>query len=162
MNRYCCILITFLVTLINACWSLPSVYITTILGTGTAGNTASGSAGTSTAIHTPRYFRGTTNGDIYIPDSGNHVVRRLSNGLVYAYAGTMNGAGFSGDTGPATSAALSNPYDVCVCSSGIGYILDFNNNRVRSVSTGGTIDTFFGCVAISVVCKFVFGMIIWY
>ena len=47
-------------------------------------------------------------------------------------------AGYSGDGGPATSAALRSPTDVAVDASGNMYIADFNNNRIRMVtkSTG--------------------------
>ena len=48
-------------------------------------------------------------------------------------------AGFGGDNGAATSAQLYTPTGVAVDTAGNLYIADFANNRVRKVSTGGTI-----------------------
>jgi len=63
-------------------------------------------------------------------------------GFIYAFAG--NGTnGFSGDSGPATSAELSFPGYVCSDPFGNIYIADTNNNRVRVVSSG-TISTYLG------------------
>jgi hypothetical protein len=52
--------------------------------------------------------------------------------------------GFSGDGGPATSALLSYPTGVAVDASGNLFIADFLNNRIRKVSSDGTITTVAG------------------
>jgi uncharacterized protein (TIGR03437 family) len=51
---------------------------------------------------------------------------------------------YSGDGGPATSAALGLPSDVAIDGSGNLYIVDRNNSRIRKVTPGGTISTFAG------------------
>jgi hypothetical protein len=57
-----------------------------------------------------------SSGNLYIADSGNSRVHKVSNGAITTVAG--NGAnGFSGDNGPA-SAQLSNPLSVAVDSAG--------------------------------------------
>jgi hypothetical protein len=53
-------------------------------------------------------------------------------------------AGYSGDGGPATSAALNDPYGVAVDAAGNLYIADDANNRIRKVATNGTITTVAG------------------
>ena len=56
-----------------------------------------------------------------------------------------NGAAFfSGDNGPATSAALAKPANVAADAAGNIYIADANNHRVRLVDTNGKITTFAG------------------
>lgn len=81
-------------------------------------------------------------GDIYIADYFNNRVRKASGGNVATVAGNGT-AGFSGDGGPATSAALNFPSGVAVDSAGNLYIADANNNRIRKVSSG-TITTVAG------------------
>jgi uncharacterized protein (TIGR03437 family) len=63
--------------------------------------------------------------------------------VISTVAGNGN-LGFSGDGGPATSAALGIPSDMAVDSAGNVYIVDRNNNRIRKVDTGGMISTFAG------------------
>ncbi len=58
-------------------------------------------------------------GNYYIADWGNHRVRKVtvSTGIIITYAGTGT-ASYSGDNGPATSAALNGPYGVTLDSAG--------------------------------------------
>ena len=51
--------------------------------------------------------------------------------------------GYSGDGGPATDAGM-NPVGVAIDNSGNIYFTDYNNNRVRKISTSGTITTIAG------------------
>jgi sugar lactone lactonase YvrE len=53
-------------------------------------------------------------------------------------------AGFSGDGGPATQAALNNPYFLAVDAAGNLFIGDAYNDRVRRVRSDGTIATVAG------------------
>ena len=79
-------------------------------------------------------------GSIYIADSSNSRIRKISNGVITTVAGTGTiggfASGFSGDNGPAASAQLSFPTGVAVDSAGNLYIADNNNLRIRKVSTG--------------------------
>src|ERR1035441_4660858 len=82
-------------------------------------------------------------GNLYFADSYNNIVVRLSpNGTLILVAGNTH-AGFSGDGGPANTAALNFPTGVAVDSAGNLYIADNRNNRIRMVS-GGTITTVAG------------------
>jgi DNA-binding beta-propeller fold protein YncE len=58
-------------------------------------------------------------GNVYIADSDNDRIRKvtISTGIITTFAGTGAGS-YSGDNGPATSAALNEPTGVSVDSSG--------------------------------------------
>jgi hypothetical protein len=83
-------------------------------------------------------------GNLFFADSGNNRIFRIDTaGNLTAVAG--NGLfGYSGDGGPATSAALNGPFGVAVDSSGNIFIADTNNAVVRKVSPGGIITTIAG------------------
>ena len=119
--------------------------ITTYAGTGTAGYTGDGGAATSARLRAPQGLVRASNGDLYIADTGNNVVRKVTaaTGVITTYAGTGT-AGFLGDGGAATAARLSGPQDVTLTSAGDLYIADSGNNRIRRVAPGGTITTIVG------------------
>ena len=57
---------------------------------------------------------------MYIADTDNLRIRKVtvSTGIITTIAGTGSGS-YSGDNGPATSAALKGPYGVAVDASGM-------------------------------------------
>ena len=118
---------------------------TTYAGTGTTGYTGDGGAATSARLSGPQGLVLAGNGDLYIADTGNNVIRKVTaaTGVITTFAGTGT-AGFLGDGGVATSARLNAPESVSISASGELYIADAGNNRIRRVSTGGTITTVAG------------------
>jgi trimeric autotransporter adhesin len=117
--------------------------ITTIAGTGVQGSSGDGGPATSALLRFPYGLAVDGQGNVYIADSGNNRVRKVSRGgMITTFAGT-GANGFSGDGGPATSARLQIPRDVALDGPGNVYITD-GNYRVRKVSVGGTISTFAG------------------
>ncbi len=83
-------------------------------------------------------------GSLYIADSFNNRIRRVSpDGIISTVAGTGD-YGFSGDGGPATQAKLNNPKGVAVAPDGSLYIADSYNNSIRRVTTDGLISTVAG------------------
>ncbi len=109
--------------------------ITTVTGTGATGFGGDGGPATAAQMNTPYGVALDAAGNLYIADSLNDRIRRVSNGVITTVAG--NGAGnFSGDNGPATSAQLSEPLGVAVDPAGNLYIADYGNNRIREVANG--------------------------
>ena len=107
--------------------------ITTVAGGGPS--LGDNGPATSAQLNFPEGVAVDSAGNLYIADSGNYRIRTVSNGVITTVAG--NGTqGFSGDNGPATSAALSGPNGVAVDSAGNLYIADYYNNRIRKVSNG--------------------------
>ena len=118
--------------------------ITTIAGTGVQGFSGDGGPATSAKLYSPTGVAVDAQGNVYIADHSGARVRKVSpGGTISTFAGT-GGAGFSGDSGLATSARVGTPYGVAVDGNGNVYISDRYNNRVRKVSPGGMITTFAG------------------
>jgi hypothetical protein len=59
-------------------------------------------------------------------------------GIICTIAGSR-GVGYSGDDGPAIQAELSLPQDVLAHPDGDLFVLDWNNHRVRRITSSGTI-----------------------
>src|ERR1035438_6438013 len=76
-------------------------------------------------------------GNLYLSDTGNHRIRKVSAGTVTTIAGT-GVAGFSGDGGSALNAQLNLPYGVALDSAGNLYVADLGNERVRRIDRKST------------------------
>ena len=122
--------------------------ITTVAGNYSAGAGYSGDGGpaTSSQLNLPLCIAFDSAGNLYISDTKNSVLRRVdANGVISTVAGNFKlGAGYSGDSRPATSAQLNYPAGLTFDSAGNLYITDQNNNVVRTVNTAGIISTFAG------------------
>ena len=120
--------------------------ITTVAGNGAAFSTVIGDGGPATGafLYKPTAVAADAAGNLYIADSYNSRIRKVSSsGIITTVAG--NGTyGFSGDGGPATAAMLNVPAGIAVDSSGSLFIADTNNYRIRKVSANGTISTVAG------------------
>jgi hypothetical protein len=80
-------------------------------------------------------------GNLYIADTGNHRIRVVGpDGNITTIAGT-GAAGYSGDGGPASGAALNGPQGLAADRYGDLFIADTNNNVVRKIAPSGVIST---------------------
>ena len=120
-----------------------SQVITTVAGTGTSGFSGDGGPAVSAQLSYPAGIAVTSAGALYIADTGNNRVRKVSGGIITTVAGNGQ-SGYGGDGGQATSAKLYMPTGLALDSSGNLYIADTNNNVVRKVATTGVISTFAG------------------
>jgi len=116
----------------------------TFAGNGTGGYSGDGGQATAAEISGPIGVSLDGSGNIYISDSGNGCVRKISTaGIISTVAGTGM-QGYSGDGGQATAAKLSGPHAVAFDAQSNMYIVDQDNNRIRMVNTAGIISTFAG------------------
>jgi sugar lactone lactonase YvrE len=118
--------------------------ITTYAGTNTYGFFGDGGPATNAALWNPGGLALNDAGGLFVADSSNNRVRKIgTNGIITSVAGT-NTAGFFGDGGAATNAAIYNPLGVRFDSKGNLFIADSYNNRVRKVGTNNLIATIAG------------------
>lgn len=122
----------------------PDGIIRTYAGTGAAGYTGDNSAATLAQLNNPGGIALDAAGNLYIAETGNHIIRKVSTtGIITTVAG-LGVAGSSGNGGPAIAAKLNAPSGVAVDALGNVYIADLLNNVVRKVNTSGIISNFAG------------------
>lgn len=115
----------------------------TLAGSGKDARTTNGDSLRS-GLGSPRAVAYDTQGNLFLVDSRNHQVSRLSpDGQLTIVAGTGQ-EGYAGDEGPATAALLNRPSSIVVQSDGTLLIADTGNHRIRSISSSGTIKTIAG------------------
>jgi len=120
--------------------------ISTIAGNGTCGYSGDGGAATSAELNLSGAVAVDIQGNLYIPDSNNFRIRKLtaSTGLISTVAGNGT-SGYLGDGGPASSAEFGQVEDIAVDTAGNLYLPDGANHRVRRVdATTGLISTIAG------------------
>ncbi len=119
--------------------------ITTFAGTdsSTASATADGIAATSAWLGVPGGMAFSASGDMYICVWS--AIRKITPaGIISTVVGNPDSFGYSGDGGPATAAKLGPCTGVAFDAAGNMYIADQQNQKIRKVSTSGTITTFAG------------------
>ena len=114
--------------------------ITTIVGGGTSG-LGDGGPATAASIGLGASIALDASGNIYIADGNNQRVRKVdaATGIITTVAGTGI-AGFSGDGGPASNAALNTPVGIKTDTKGNIYIADYYNDCIRMIDTNGIIN----------------------
>jgi len=117
--------------------------ISTVAGTGIAGNTGDGGQATAAQLGELRGIAVDKFGSVYFLDS-NRVRKINSNGVISTVAGMPGASGYSGDGGPATAAMLSYPSGIAIDASLNLYIADNENGRIRKVDNAGIITTIAG------------------
>jgi len=114
-------------------------------GDGIAGRSGDHGAAKDAQLWGPMGLALDKSGNLYIADTGNNRIRKVDkNEIITTVAGNNNFYGDGGDGGPATDARLAYPFGIAVAKDGTIYIADTGNNRVRKVSTNGTIEAVAG------------------
>jgi sugar lactone lactonase YvrE len=126
--------------------NLATGTITTIAGTSTPGFGGDSGPATAANLNLPTALALDTTGNLYIADTQNHRIRKItiSTGSITTVAG--NGIqGFSGDNSQASSAAIDSPAGIALDPAGNLYIADTHNHRIRKITvTTGIISSIAG------------------
>jgi sugar lactone lactonase YvrE len=92
-------------------------------------------------LNRPQAMAISANGNLLISNEGsNQILERLPSGRLISVAGSGH-AGFNGDGGRASVAALDDPQGIAVSTAGTIYVADTGNNRIRVIASNGTIST---------------------
>jgi large repetitive protein len=114
--------------------------ITTVAGdgftnpNGTGGYAGDGGAATAAELNYPYAVAFDAAGNMYIPDSANYIVRKVSSsGTITTFAGTPQSPGYSGDGSSATAATMYTPEGVIADPAGNIYIATGGNRDTASI-----------------------------
>ena len=122
----------------------PAHAIRTVAGTGTGGVSAEGTPPLLAQLRGPRGVCADRTGNLYIVDTSNHRVLRLSAGGALQTAAGNGSNGNAGDGGPARFAQLNTPSACAIDSAGNLFIADTANHAIRKVNPAGVISTVAG------------------
>lgn len=118
--------------------------VDTIAGNGLPAYAGDGAAATQASLNLPRGLALDGSGNLYIADSGNNVVRRVTTGGIVSTVAGTGAATSTGDGFPATQATIHTPAAVVVDASGNLFIAEAAGHYVRKVGTNGIISTVAG------------------
>jgi len=116
--------------------------VTTLAGTAGSSGSTDGT-GSAARFDFPTSVSVDTAGNVFVADSGNNTIRKVTNaGVVTTLAGL---AGFPGSTDATGSAArFSSPHGVAVDTAGNVFVADRNNHTIRKVTSAGVVTTLAG------------------
>lgn len=111
-----------------------------------AGMVSQGSAegqGTAASFNQPAGLATDSAGNVYVADSGNNTIRKITaGGLVSTLAGTAGSYGSADATGPIAS--FKTPSGVATDTAGNVYVADTTNSTIRKITPAGAVTTLAG------------------
>jgi hypothetical protein len=120
----------------------PAGSVTTLAGTAGQGGSADGD-GAAARFRCPRGVAVDAAGNVYVADTCNHTVRRVTpGGTVTTVAGSAGERG--ADDGSGGSARFNYPHGVAVDDSGDVWVADTFNQAIRRIAPGGAVTTIAG------------------
>ncbi|MBI5766786.1 MAG: immunoglobulin domain-containing protein [Verrucomicrobia bacterium] len=99
--------------------------------------------GSAARFNLPQAVAADSTGNVFVADSGNHTIRRITPaGVVTTFAGAAGIAGSTDATG--TAARFTTPYGVAIDSAGNLTVADRNNHTIRRITPAGVVTTVAG------------------
>jgi len=120
--------------------------VTTLAGLAGSAGSADGT-GSAARFDDPYGVAADAQGNVYVADTGNHTIRRLTAaGAVTTLAGAPGLPGSADGTG--AGARFDNPLGVAVDKAGNVYVADFGNDALRRITPDGAVTTLAGAAAV--------------
>jgi sugar lactone lactonase YvrE len=116
--------------------------ITTLAGQAGVSGSVDG-AGAHALFHLPSGIAADRMGNLYVADSANNTIRKISAGGVTTTLAGLAGSPGSAD-GAGNAARFWTPFGVAVDNAGNVYVADTLNNTVRKIAPDGTVSTLAG------------------
>ncbi|WP_295793774.1 putative Ig domain-containing protein [Mucilaginibacter sp.] len=114
--------------------------VSTFAGSGVAG--AVNGTGIAASFNGPFSIDIDASGNLYVADSGNNLIRKITPAAVVT---TFAGSGAAGAVnGTGTAASFSGPFGVAADTGGNIYIADGTNNLIRKITPAGVVTTYAG------------------
>jgi len=114
--------------------------VTTLAGSGSQGS-ANGT-GTAASFRGPLGVAVDGNGNVYVADAGNNLIRKITSAGVVT---TLAGSGSAGSAnGTGTAASFASPIGVAVDASGNVYVGDAGTSLIRKITSAGVVTTLAG------------------
>lgn len=118
----------------------PTGVVSTLAGNGSRG--LINGIGNAATFNYPMGVAVDSTGIIYVADTGNHVIRKIStSGVVSTFAGSGS-IGFINGTG--SNASFNTPSGLAVDRSGAVFVADKYNHAIRKITPSGVVSTFAG------------------
>src|SRR5437868_5374828 len=123
--------------------------VTTFAGTAGAFGNINGT-GSAARFNSPYGVAATTTGIIYVADSGNHEIRKITPAkavTTFAGSATTDGGGIGSSDGTGRIARFNYPNAVAVSGATV-YVGDTYNHTIRKITSNGVVTTFAGTAGI--------------
>jgi len=125
----------------------PAGVVTTLAGAPGARGSADGT-GSVARFYAPEGVAVDSDGNVYVGDSGNCTIRKITpTGVVTTLAGVAGTAGSADGTGAA--ATFASPRGLAVDANGNLLVADWSNNTIRKVTPAGIVTTIAGTARVA-------------
>jgi len=122
--------------------------VTTLAGTASFSGGSSDGTGTAASFNFPQGLATDSAGNIYVADSDNNTIRKITPaGVVTTLAGTAGVFGSADGTG--ATASFDFPCGIATDSVGNVYVADSGNSTIRKITPAGVVSTLAGTAALS-------------